>query len=205
MSEVSTTDGEMCSDFSDEEVWPKFDGQQSARAERTTSMKRVRHKKAWKVVGFNDEIQYLGDGGEQPEINNLSGSGWIKVSAIMGQRGQLKVLRHRSVCQHLPLQESAWSKRGQEYHTANGARLVNQGQRRIKAVTEEGVAVQMTYQVTNVTKPLNSVSKICDQGNIVVFSKSGGCIVNTWSGQETPFLSRKRCVHAAHMGSFTWI
>ena len=87
--EVSTTDGEMCSDFSDEEVWPKVDGQQSARANRTTSMKRVRHKKAWKVVGFNDEIQYLG-----------SGSGWIKVSAIMDS-GAAESVAPPSVCQHL--------------------------------------------------------------------------------------------------------
>ena len=57
----------------------------------------------------------------------------------------------------------------------------------------------MTYQVTNVTKPLNSVSKICDQENIVVFSKNGGCIVNTWSGQETPF-SRENGVYMLH----TW-
>ena len=59
--------------------------------------------------------------------------------------------------------------RGQEYHTANGAKLVNQGQRRIKAVTEEGVAVQRTYQVSDVTKPLNAVSKIFDQENVVFF------------------------------------
>ena len=71
--EVSTTDGEMC-DLPDEEVWPRLDSQRSARAKCMTSMKRVRHRKAWKTVGFNDEIQYLGDGGQQPEINNLSGA-----------------------------------------------------------------------------------------------------------------------------------
>ena len=199
--EVSTTDGEMCSDLPDEEVWPRLDSQRSARVKCTTSMKRVHHRKAWKTVGFNDEIQYLGDGGQQPEINNLSGSGWIKVSAIMDS-GAAESVAPPSVCHHLPMQESAGSKRGQEYHTANGAKLVNQGQRRIKAVTEEGVDVQMTYQVANVTKPLNSVSKICDQGNIVVFSKNGGCIVNRTGNS---IFSRKRCVHAAHMGTFTWI
>ena len=73
--EMSMTDGELCSDPADEEVWPRFDCQQSARAQRTGG--------AWKTVRFNNEIEYLGDCGQQAEIHNLSGSGWIKVSAIM--------------------------------------------------------------------------------------------------------------------------
>ena len=118
--------------------------------------------------GFKDEIQDLGDGGHQPEIANLSGSGRINVSAIMDS-GAAESVAPLSVYQPLPMQESAGSKSGQEYHTAKGAKLVNHGQRRIKEVTEDGVAVQMAFQVTNVTKPLNSVSKICDQRNIVVY------------------------------------
>ena len=92
--EVSTTDGDMCSDLADEEVWPKVDNQQSARAKRTTSMKRVRHKKAWKVVGFNDGINILAMADSSPrsitcqvQVGSKCQPSWTA--------GHLKVLRHR--------------------------------------------------------------------------------------------------------------
>ena len=71
-----------------------------------------------------------------------------------------------------------------------GATLIHQGQR-TKVVTEAGPTVQMTYQVTNVTRPLNSASKICDQGSTVV---------NTWTWAVTPF-SREYGVYMLH----TWV
>ena len=40
----------------------------------------------------------------------------------------------------------------------------------------------MTYQVADVTKPLNSVSKMCDARNVVTFTAEGGTIKNLWTG-----------------------
>ena len=45
----------------------------------------------------------------------------------------------------------------------------------------------MTYQVAEVTKPLNSVSKMCDAGNVVTFTAHGGTIKNLWTGTTTRF------------------
>ena len=40
--------------------------------------------------------------------------------------------------------------------------------------TEKGCSVGLVHQVTGVTLPLNSVSKMCDAGNIVAFTAHGG-------------------------------
>ena len=111
--EVSTTDGEMCSDIIHDEVWPNIARHQRARSKHSANMKKV-SREAWKVVDFKDEIQNLGDGEQQPEINNLNHSGRVKVSADMDS-GAAESVAPPSVCRHFPLQESEGSKRGQEY------------------------------------------------------------------------------------------
>ena len=68
---ASNTDGEVCNDPSDEELLVKFDRQQSD-LKRVAERKKL-HRKAWHTVDVNNEIQYLGGGGQQPEINNLTG------------------------------------------------------------------------------------------------------------------------------------
>ena len=65
--------------------------------------------------------------------------------------------------------------------------MKNKGQRCVQAWTDEGSPVVMTYQVAEVTKPLNSVSKICDAGNVVTFTAQGGTIRNLWTGAVTSF------------------
>ena len=48
----------------------------------------------------------------------------------------------------------------------------------------------MTMQVTDVTSVLASVSKICDAGNEVKFTSTGGVIVNKKTGKKTEFTRR---------------
>ena len=55
----------------------------------------------------------------------------------------------------------------------------------------DGRACQLKYQMADVTRPLNSVSEICDAGGVegqhVVFGRYGGCIINLDTGRRTPF------------------
>ena len=53
--------------------------------------------------------------------------------------------------------------------------------------SEEGCLVDMTYQVAEFTKPLNSVSTLCDAGNVVTFTAQGGIINMLWTGATTQF------------------
>ena len=83
--------------------------------------------------------------------------------------------------------ESAGSKRGQQYITADGSRIPNLGQKAIIAETAEGNLFTLGFQMANVTKPLASVGRMCDAGNSVVFGPRGGYIQNMQTGQVTEF------------------
>ena len=145
------------------------------------------------------DLEYLDDLVPDGSINSVSSCGWMKVAGIM-DTGAAESVMPPDLCKHLPIEPSLGSVRGQEYVTANGTRLPNQGQRRIQGVTDQGLPVNLTYQVTGVTKPLNSVSRICDQGNIVTFGPDGGVIENVWTGRQTHF-NRENGVYVLN----TWL
>ena len=88
---------------------------------------------------------------------------------------------------HIPIKESRGSRAGQRYHTADGTKIPNQGEKVIRGYTNEGKSVTVKYQIADVTKPLCSVGKICDNSNVVIFTDSGGLIMNKATGVATPF------------------
>ena len=53
------------------------------------------------------------------------------------------------------------------------------------------------FQVAEITRPLMSVSRICDQGNTVVFTKTGGYVLDK-QGAKTSF-NRKNNVYVLDM------
>ena len=62
------------------------------------------------------------------------------------------------------------------------------GEQRAKAFTEQGEPAEVLFQIVDVSKPLVSVSAICERGNRVIFGRSGGIIQNLRTGSQTPFL-----------------
>ena len=78
--------------------------------------------------------------------------------------------------------ESPGSRRGHNFVVGNGHRVPNEGQMRFRMETTsaDGTAmpVQSTFQVAEITRPLMSVSKICDQGYTCVFTKEGAQILD---------------------------
>ena len=62
------------------------------------------------------------------------------------------------------------------FKVANGTVIPNYGIRQFEGTTDEGHTLELSYNVTEVSNPLDSVSQICDKGNIVVFTKDGGYI-----------------------------
>ena len=105
--------------------------------------------------------------------------------AIIVDSGAAESVAPESTCPHLPLMKSPGSRAGLECRTAGGERLKNNGQRQVQAWTEEGCPVGMTFQVAKVTKPLNSASKMCDAGNVVIFTAHGGTMLNLWTCTTT--------------------
>ena len=53
--------------------------------------------------------------------------------------------------------------------------------------TVDGLETSVLFQLCDVTRPLLSVSAICDYGNRVVFGRGGGIIYNLDTGLEIPF------------------
>ena len=56
----------------------------------------------------------------------------------------------------------------------------------MEVYANEGLPANATFQVADVTRPLCSIARVCDQGNVVVFSASGGYIENK-DGNKTYF------------------
>jgi hypothetical protein len=83
-----------------------------------------------------------------------------------------------------PLEESEGSKKGRRYIAANGQKVPNLGQRVVKMSTDDGLPLQVCWQVTKVVKPLLSVSKLTSNGNVVVLDKNHPRIIGA-DGQIT--------------------
>ena len=82
--------------------------------------------------------------------------------------------------------------------SANGAKLPNLGEKHFSMVTTEGNLAEATFQVADVTRPLCSVTKICDKGNRVIFEADGGYVENYATGVRTKF-QRQNNVYVMEM------
>ena len=75
------------------------------------------------------------------------------------------------------LDESLGSKRGQNFLMGDGGKVPNQGQ---KALNLSGSTADLksVFQIAQVTRPLMSVGKICDEGFTVTFYKTHASILD---------------------------
>ena len=73
---------------------------------------------------------------------------------------------------NVEVRESAGSRRGQNYLSASGEIIPNQGQQILEVQTDEGSEVRATYQTGDVSRPLTSVGKICDNNERVIFCET---------------------------------
>ena len=132
---------------------------------------------------------------EQGPITELNAVGqWrqveenlVRVRAAMDS-GALDAVAPPTMAPGVMIQDSAGSKMGQHYGSASGHRIPNLGEQHITGVVPGGAERAMTFQVAEVTRPLLSVGRICDRGNVVTFGSSGGVITDLVTGEETPFV-----------------
>ena len=116
--------------------------------------------------------------------------GWIRIKGVMDS-GASESVAPPQLCPHIPVVPSKGSLAGQEYTSASKDIIYNLGEQVVDAVTESGRSTKLKYQIAEVSRPLNSISEICDaggdQGQMVVFGRSGGAVVNLTTGEQTPF------------------
>ena len=130
-----------------------------------------------------NEVQSGGDlcAAWSSEVN-----GWRKVKVVMDS-GAAELVAPRSMAPQFAIVDSAASKAGVYYTSANGGRLDNLGQQDLPIALANGCKAMTTFQIADVSRPLMSVGKICQLGNRVLFGSNGGVILNLGSGQVTPF------------------
>ena len=82
---------------------------------------------------------------------------------------------------HIPVGPS---RKHVQYTMANGHKTSNRGEQHVMAVTKDGHEITFKAQVTDVHRPLMSVSRICDRGKRVVFESHGGYIESLTTGER---------------------
>ena len=96
-----------------------------------------------------------------------------------------------SMCPHYDIVPSPGSKLGQKYISASDDVIPNLGEQVLDIMTNDNRIGQVKYQMAEVSRPLNSVSEICDAGGqwgqYVIFGRHGGAIINLETGRQTPF------------------
>ena len=93
------------------------------------------------------------------------------------------------------LEETEESRGGQFYVCAGGKEIPSYGERTLTLSTLDWSSVRnMTFQVTDVTKALGSVSKIVANGNKVVFDGSGSFVENKRSRKKL-WMREENCVY----------
>ncbi len=101
------------------------------------------------------------------------------------------------------VEASAGSRRGQNFVGAGGHRMANKGQIALNLLAPNGVGdgeekISTVFQVADVTRPLWSVSKVCDAGYDVKFSKKRATIMDE-HGQPVCVFERQGGLYVARM------
>ena len=99
--------------------------------------------------------------------------------------------------------ESEGSRRGQGFVVGNGDRIPNEGQFKLKLDYEDGEnrnGIGAIFQVATVTRPLMSVSKVCDADMTCHFDKHRGVIKDS-TGRTVIVFKRQGGLYVAHLGT----
>ena len=96
---------------------------------------------------------------------------------ITADSGAVDHVAPSDIARGVPIRETRASKQGVHYVAANGSVIINEGEKKISAYTDEGMPIDMTWQIAGVKKPLASVGRICDAGNVAIFTNTGEYII----------------------------
>jgi hypothetical protein len=127
---------------------------------------------------------------ESPQLNVMDQHEFIDMEVVLDSGAADHVI-DKADAPDYELKESAGSRAGACFVAANGERIPNQGevQLQLKLGT---TPIASTFQVSQISRPLWSVGKICDAGYTVVFKKDGAEILHVASGAKIGDFSRRQ-------------
>ena len=120
------------------------------------------------------------------EINNIEEEGWEFMSILIDS-GSTETVAPIAALKGYEIVSTDWSESGKGYAAANGTDIPNLGEKTVKGQAANGMWCTMRFQVCGVTKPLGSVSRICQAGSRVVFGPpdEGSYIEHVTTGRRT--------------------
>ena len=143
-----------------------------------------------------DALCYVQEPNRSEGMNMLKGwcreeEGWTRVRSVMDSGAGVSVAPP-GMCPAYPIEESAGSRRGQEFISASEDTIPNLGEQKLDVVLDSNRETAIKYQIADVSRALNSVAEICDSGHRdyghqVVFGRKGGTIINLETGAATHF------------------
>ena len=131
-------------------------------------------------------------GVQQQQLLNVwkrESEGWHQIECVLDS-GAADSVCPKDMCPHFPVEDSDASRAGVYYTGANVGKLFNLGQTHVPIALNNGARTLATFQVADVSRPLMSVSKVCEMGNRVVFGANGGYILNLETGATTEFVQK---------------
>jgi hypothetical protein len=171
--------------------------------EHTAKVKMPRARKWGQFMGSldveeqDDVLVITGKSGTHPHRNPPKGKILMTIEGTMDSGASNSVAPIEAL-PGVKISESAGSKSGQHYVSAGNDRIPNVGEQLVHFKTKEGHRSSLKWQCAPVTKPLLSISHICDAGHRVTFEATGGYMVNLKSGRKTSF-RRKNNVYVLDM------
>ena len=81
---------------------------------------------------------------------------------------------------------------GMFYRAANDTKIAIHGKKAVKEYTKEGSDICMDIQIADVKKTLESVGRLCEAGNTVVFDDDGSYVENKRTGEKAMLVKERR-------------
>ena len=165
---------------------------QQVLGEEWTEVKRERRLAEWERRQAELHVLTKEQDSKQQLLNiwKKEDHGWQQIEVVLDS-GAADSVCPKDMCPQFGVEDSEASKAGVYYTSANGGKLYNLGQTHVPICLDNGARTLATFQVADVSRPLMSVSKVCEMGNRVVFGANGGFIVNLSTGSTTEFIKKE--------------
>ena len=123
------------------------------------------------------------------DIDGVQIGGAGSMVEITVDSGAAEVVAPTDFADQYPISESA--AKNTRYRSATGKLVQNKGERRVQLLTENGDLSKMTFQLTDVNKPLASAGRITGKGNRIVLDDDGSYIENKATLKRIPLYKKK--------------
>ena len=138
----------------------------------------------------------------QPKSNGISvvqpPDQWVEIEVTVDS-GACVTVMPRKCCEGISILQNALSRAGVEYEVANGAGLLNLGERQCEVMTAgSDVPKRIVFQVADVHKPLLSITACADMGFDCYLGSKGGMLYDTVTHETIP-LDRKGTLYTMKM------